>query len=182
MPTTSTRWSGSLPGVSDLQCAATVIAAVHAEAGHENDGMVDPGGSLTMVGREQARRLGESLLHHPVTVVYCSGMVPAVQTAGIAAGVLGASVELRAALGESPTGGPAVETVEDVIDRMCAELHAISDLHRGETVLVVSERGALGPALRRLTGAHIFTADPAGVGDCEPVELAADADDWVVRS
>lgn len=58
-------------------------------------------------------------------------------------------------------------------------LAEVADLHRGETVLVVSHGGVLSLALPRLvSNLH----DDHGHGNtpprCDPVELAVDADDW----
>ena len=150
--------------MSDLQCAATILVAVHGEAEPDDGRLADDGRPLSPAGRAQAERLGAALVGRAVTVVYCGGTAPAVQTAEIAAGVLGAAVRVQ-------TGLSGSSDEDQTID----ELQAISDLHRGETVLVVSDARAIGTALQRLAPQHSGTT---GFG--EPIELRADSDGWVV--
>lgn len=157
--------------MSDLQCAATILVARHGESELESGRLPDDGRSLTTAGRSQAHRLGAALVGRAVTLVYCSPMAPAVQTAEIAAGVLGASVRVQTGLSGFPAG-----------DQMSGELQAIADLHRGETVLVVSDVRAISTALPRLAPqlSGMLTQRGPTTGFCEPIELKADADGWVV--
>jgi 2,3-bisphosphoglycerate-dependent phosphoglycerate mutase len=159
--------------VSDLHCAATIVVAPHGEAEPDGGRLADDGRALTTAGRDQAERLGQALAGRAVTVVYCGGTAPAVQTAEIAAGVLGTAVRVQTGLSGSADA-----------DRTIEELQAISDLHRGETVLVVSDARAISTALPRLSPqlAGMPTDDRATTGACEPIELRADADGWVVAS
>jgi broad specificity phosphatase PhoE len=124
--------------MSDLQCAATLLLARHGEAAADAD--------LTPRGQEQAHALGRSLRARRLAVVYTSRQKPAVQTAAIVEGETGAPVVVR----------------EGLDDRSVAELEALADLHRGETVLVLT-----------------------GVGDeqdgCSVVEVSIDADGWAAR-
>src|ERR1051325_10355842 len=69
--------------VSDLHCPARIIVARHGEAEYETPEMNATGGSLTTVGREQARDLGEQLRSEKVAAVMCSELSRAVQTAEI---------------------------------------------------------------------------------------------------
>src|SRR5262245_31512818 len=62
------------------------------------------GGSLTVLGRKQARELGERLRSEKVAAVVCSELSRAVQTAEIAGGVLGLPVQVRERLHEYPAG------------------------------------------------------------------------------
>ena len=66
--------------------------------------LVNQGGSLTTLGRAQARELGERLRGERIAHVYCSTIARAVQTAELAAGVLGVDVTVREGLGEFAVG------------------------------------------------------------------------------
>src|SRR5690242_229364 len=66
--------------------------------------MNQTGGSLTIQGREQARGLGERLRTEKVAGVVSSELARAVQTAEIAAAVLGLQVRVRERLHEFPPG------------------------------------------------------------------------------
>ena len=156
--------------MSDLQCVARVFLARHGEAGYETDLLSDHGGSLTALGREQSRLLGESLAGERIAHVWTSPMARAVQTAEIAASVLGCGVTVREGLREFGvgvhTGGvgdpdpfrPTIdrwvdgdlearvegaESGAEVVARMAAILAEAADLHRGEAVLVISHGGAI---------------------------------------
>ena len=90
--------------MSDLQCPARVFLARHGEAEYESPVMVNQGGSLTTLGRTQARELAEKLRGERIAHVYCSTISRAVQTAELAAGVLGVEVTVREGLGEFAVG------------------------------------------------------------------------------
>jgi probable phosphoglycerate mutase len=157
-------------GVSDLHCPARFIVARHGEAEYETPEMKASGGSLTTLGRQQARELGERMRGERVAAVVCSELSRAVQTAEIAAGVLGLPVGVRERLHEYPAGDylgrpyehgffdamvrswlagdlhagvPGGETGRETADRVLAVLDEIADLSRGETVLVVSHGGVI---------------------------------------
>lgn len=160
--------------MSDLQCAATLLLCCAGEA--EYDGGA---ASLTLAGRNRARELGQSLRSTRVAMVYSSSLPPAVQTAELAAVAGGAVVRVRDGLREAADG----ESPEQVRARVTEELQGIVDLHRGETVLVVSHSGAVRSAVPQLAGnlpddygaAH----EPA---PCAVTEVAVDGDGWLVRS
>src|SRR5262249_9744383 len=105
-----------------------------------------------------------------VAAVMCSDLSRAVQTAEIAAGVLGLPVRVREGLHEYPAGDylgrpyeheffdamvrswlagdlepgvPGGETGRETADRVLTVLDGIADLFRGETVLVVSHGGVI---------------------------------------
>jgi 2,3-bisphosphoglycerate-dependent phosphoglycerate mutase len=195
--------------MSDLYCAATIVVARHGEAEYETEQLSDAGGSLTLRGRAQARALAESLRDRKVAAIWCSDMARAVQTAEIAASVLGVAVTVRAGLREFAAGGlagqpidydlaavwdpwmtgdlsggcPGAETGEDVVRRFRDELESIADLYRGETVLVISHGAAICLGLAQL--ADNVPADyPVGrpLAHCTPSELTVDADGWVLKS
>ena len=163
--------------MTDLQCAARVFLARHGEADYETDLLVDHGGSLTARGREQSRRLGESLAGERIAHVWTSSLARAVQTAEIAAAVLGCGVTVREGLRELGVGAhvglppepdPFGATFEhwldgdlearieggesgaEVVVRMGGVLAEVADLHRGESVLVVSHGGAICTAVPAL--------------------------------
>ncbi len=195
--------------MSDLFCPATLIVARHAEAEYESPVVRDAGGSLTPLGRRQARSLAESLQDRRVAAIWCSDMARAVQTAEIAAAVLGVPVQVRAGLrefsvgefagqpytdelfagvtkawlrGDLTIGCPGAETGAEILKRMRAELESVADQYRGETVLVVSHAGAM-----RVTLPRLATNVPDDFGAEEPIEncatseLSADADGWALR-
>jgi len=187
--------------MSDLQCAATIIVARHGEAEYDVEGLTDDGGSLTLAGRAQAQTLGKSLLDRRVATIWCSDMSRAVQTAEIAASVLGCGVKVRAALREftvadlegqsyeewKPSklaaGPPGGETGAEVARRFTAELEDLADQYRGETTLVVTHGGVL-TGLVPMMARNVSDTFGWGqaVGDCVTSELAVDADGWVLKS
>ena len=196
--------------MSDLQCAATIIVARHGEAEYDVDGLTDAGGSLTLTGRDQAPALGESLLDRKVATIWCSDMARAVQTAEIAASVLGCGVKVRAGLREFTVGDlagqsyentdflaiyqewkqgnwgvgpPGGETGAEVARRFTAELEDLADQYRGETTLVVTHGGVL-TALVPMMARNVADTFAWGqtVGNCVTSELAVDADGWVLKS
>ncbi|MGI8577145.1 MAG: histidine phosphatase family protein [Nocardioidaceae bacterium] len=196
--------------MSDLSCAATIVMARHAEAEYDTDLWSDAGGSLTLEGRAQAQALGEALGDRNVAAIWCSDMSLAVQTAEIAAAVLGVAVRVRPGLHEFGVGDyagepfspdmvhpvyeawlggdltascPAAENGVDVVRRMAAEIEAIADQYRGETVLVVSHGGAIGVSLAQLS-TNVAGDFPRGrqLLNCDTCELAVDSDGIVLRT
>jgi probable phosphoglycerate mutase len=156
--------------VSDVHCPARIIVARHGQAEYETPEMNAAGGSLTPLGRAQARELGERLRSERVAAVICSELSRAVQTAEIAAAVLGLPVHVRERLQEFPAGDhlgvpydavfydgllgswvsgdlaagvPGGETGRETADRVLEVLDDIADEFRGETVLVVSHGGVI---------------------------------------
>src|SRR5690242_15933176 len=77
-------------------------------------------------------------------------------------------------------GSPALGA--SLVDRRLAAVYAIADLHRGETVLVVSHTATLQTGVPPLVGLgeEYGAAHPVPPGAV--VEVAADADGWVLRS
>jgi 2,3-bisphosphoglycerate-dependent phosphoglycerate mutase len=156
--------------VSDVHCPARIIVARHGEAEYETPEMNAAGGSLTTLGRAQARELGERLASEKVAAVLCSELSRAVQTAEIAAAVLGLPVRVRENIHEFPAGDylgrpydpeyfgamvtawragdlsvgvPGGETGRETADRVLAVLEDVADQYRGETVLVVTHGGVI---------------------------------------
>ena len=192
-------------GVSDVHCPARIIVARHGEAEYETPEMNAAGGSLTALGRDQARQLGERLRSVKVAAVLCSELSRAVQTAEIAAGVLGLPVRVRERLQEYPAGDylghpyehdffdamvrswlagdltagvPGGETGRETADRVLGVLEEVADQFRGETVLVVSHGGVI----LALWGA-IAPGSPAapksdGVRNGAAYVFEHDADGW----
>ncbi|MGN6610332.1 MAG: GNAT family N-acetyltransferase [Angustibacter sp.] len=173
----------------------------------------EPGGGLTEQGRRQARAAAEALAQRNVARVYCSPLLRARQTASELTTALGAGEpvvlhgmrefglgdlegsdtdddwarvdavfdawldgDLQAAL-------PGAESGEDVVTRVRDALEGVADLHRGETVVVVSHGGAMSLALPWL--AHNVRNDRArgaGIANCAVVELSGDSDGWRLLS
>jgi len=188
--------------MTSLQCATTMVIARHGETEYESSEWNGEGGSLTLLGRKQAADLAASLAGRRVAHVWSSTLARAVQTAEIAAAVLGVGVTTRLGLcefGPGSLGGPrdldpfvdtylrwldgdlderlpGGESGREVADRFGAVLREIADAHPGETVLVVSHGGAIGlgvPAIARMD------AERSRLGNCDTVEVLADADAWV---
>jgi 2,3-bisphosphoglycerate-dependent phosphoglycerate mutase len=156
--------------VSDLQCPSRVFLARHGEAEYETPLFMDHGGSLSRAGRDQARELGARLRGQQIAHVYCSTISRAVQTAELAAGVLGRDVTVREGLVEVALGealgvpasngffdeamdawvsgdvdarAPGSESAREIAVRVQAVLDDLADQHRGEAVLVVSHGAAI---------------------------------------
>lgn len=194
--------------MSDLFCPATLILVRHGEAEYESDAWSDEGGSLTAVGREQAAALGERLRSRRIAQAYSSTLARAVQTAEIAAAALDVDVTARAGLREVSVGDhvgtprgqdPFVpmysawlsgdlearvaggESGREVLTRLRLVVEEISDLHRGETVLVVAHAGIIRlgvHALARLApGVRTGRLGPGGA-----VEIEVDADGMLCTS
>jgi broad specificity phosphatase PhoE len=193
--------------VSDVHCPARIIVARHGEAEYESDTMTQSGGSLTALGREQARELGERLRGERVAGIVCSELARAVQTAEIAAGVLGLPVKVREGLHEFPAGDylgrpyqhaffdgvvrswlagdldagvPGGETGRETADRVLSVVDDIADDFRGETVLVVAHGGVI----LALWGAIAPGSPQAPASDlvlnCASYVVERDADGWQI--
>jgi len=186
-----------------LQCATTLVVARHGEAEYEASEWEAEGGSLTLLGRQQAAGLAESLADRRVAHVWTSTLARAVQTGEIVAARLGIGVTTRIGLREFDVGDyrgvpleedpfvatytrwmeghleervPGGETGREIADRFGVVLREVADAHPGETVLVVSHGGAIGlgvPAIARMD------ATRQRLGNCDTVEVLADADEWV---
>jgi 2,3-bisphosphoglycerate-dependent phosphoglycerate mutase len=187
-----------------------IFLARHGLAAYETELITDDGGSLTDQGREQARALGERMAAAGVTAVWCSPLSRAVQTAEIAAGVLGVGVTVREALREYGVGAlagtagsetdtlgpvfaaweagddgariPGGETVSGIVARMTATLAEIADGHPDGTVLVVGHGGAIMATVPELTGRPRRTAWELVLDGGAYVELVRDDADWTVVS
>jgi broad specificity phosphatase PhoE len=104
----------------------------------------------------RALDLGRSLHDVRLAVIYTSDLPAAVETAATVGAGTGAPVTV-------------LEGLADDAD-VRAELEGIADLHRGETVLVVSSEAASGAVV------------PQGTGPTDGVvELTIDADGWVLH-
>lgn len=191
--------------MSDLQCAARIILARHGDAEYEDDLTGLEGGSLSTLGRAQARRLGEELRGERVAAVVSSSLSRAVQTGELAAGVLGVEMSVREGLQEVGVGAmrgqpfdPAVaepvmtawrrgdlaaampgggESGVEACARVLPVLESVADTFRGETVLVISHGGVIQALLGR------FGPDPQGtddLGNCAHFLFEVDADGWRV--
>lgn len=190
--------------MTELFCPATLLVTVAGEAEFEAGSSPDIGGCLTVTGRAQAVALGRSLIARKVALIYTSPMARAVQTAEIAAAVLGCGVRVRSGLaelsdgslagapadtpalrevrrrwqrGDLRVGAPGGDTGLAVVQRTSTVLEQVADEHRGETVLLVGHEGSLGLAMPRL--ATNLATDPWFPGrrleSTEIVELSADA-------
>lgn len=192
--------------MSDLQCATRVFLARHGEADYETDLVTDQGGCLSTAGRAQARALGERLLPERIARVWCSPLSRAVQTAEIAAGVLGVDVLVREGLREYGVGAlagtdvsesaalgpvfeawvagddsaaiPGGEQVAAIAARVTGVLDEVRDAHRGEGVLVVSHGGAIMVTVPVLLGNPRATGADLALPGGAHVALEGDDSGW----
>lgn len=193
--------------MSDLHCPARVIVARHGEAEYETPEMNAAGGSLTRLGREQARELGQRLRGEKVAGIVCSELSRAVQTAEIVAAVLGLPVRVREGLQEFPAGDylgrpydhdffdpmvrgwlageldvgvPGGETGRQTADRVLAVLDDVADQYRGETVLAVSHGGVILSLWGRIAPGSASAPVSDGVANGAAYVFERDADGWRV--
>ncbi|KRF00148.1 hypothetical protein ASG88_12225 [Nocardioides sp. Soil777] len=192
--------------MSDLQCPTRVFLARHGEADYETDLVSDDGGSLSPAGRRQARELGERLCGERIARVWCSPLSRAVQTAEIAATVLGVDVVVREGLREYGVGSlagtaadegaelgpvfgawvagddaariPGGEDVAAIAARVAGVLDEVRDAHRGEGVLVVSHGGAIMTTVPVLLAAPRATAYDLVLPGGGHVALEGDDSGW----
>ena len=192
--------------MSDVHCPARIIVARHGQAEYESPEMNASGGSLTTLGREQARELGERLRTEKVAAVMCSELSRAVQTAEIAAAVLGLPVRVRERLHELPAGRsaraprpirssstamarswlsgdlsvgvPGGETGRETADRVLAVLDEVADQFRGETVLVVSHGGVILALWGAIDPGSARAPRPGEVFNGSSYVFESDADGW----
>lgn len=192
--------------MSDVHCPARIIVARHGEAEYESNLLGTHGGSLTPLGRTEARGLGERLRGERVAGIVCSELSRAVQTAEIAAGVLGLPVRVRENLQEFAIGDlagrpwdeslfdPTVaswltgdlapgfsggETGQEIVGRVLAVLDDVADQFRGETLLVVTHGGVLLALWGRIApGSALGPRHSDDVPHCASYVFERDADGW----
>jgi broad specificity phosphatase PhoE len=183
-----------------------IILARHGEATYETNGSGDSGGSLTALGRRQARGLGVGVRDKEVSTVVCSELSRAVQTAEISAGVLGLPVRVRMGLqeydvgdergrpynaglfeplmlawlrGDLAIGIPGGEDGHQVAERMFLVLDGLAARHRSETVLVVSHGGAIIAVLGATAPGHPgLPRDSNDMPGCATYTLLHDSHGW----
>ena len=192
--------------MSDLQCAVTVLLARHGEAVPDGPGVVgDEDRPLTPRGLVQARELGGRLRDRRVAAVYSSALLRARTTADEVAQVLGLPARVVdgaqefsvGALTGTPDGAeqahavytgwlagdlgpgcPGAETGHEVVARLEAVLDDLRDLHRGETVVLVTHGGVMTVAAARLCRGAPPDLASSRVPNCAVAELAGDSDGW----
>ena len=161
--------------MSDLQCAATLLIARDGEAVAGQDGAA----GLSADGRVKARELARSLRSARVAMIYCSTAAPAVQTAEAIAAELG-GVAVRTCDRLAPA---SPDDEADVLERVGDQLGEIVDLHRGETVLVLSHGDVISSAVPRLVqNVRSDFSRNRPLDHCAVAEVSADGDGWVLRS
>lgn len=198
--------------MSDVQCPATVLVMRHGDARYPTKGLLtDDPGVLSELGEQQARAAGAALRDDPgvrIAAVYSSTLHRAVQTAELAASVLGVphraldglqelgvgrmagtafrdpqvqSVFQAWADGELDLGFPGAETAREGLTRCREALESIADLHRGEGVLVVSHGALMAISLPRLPSpVRQDLLARRFIPNAAPARLRTDADGWVV--
>ncbi|WP_018155858.1 histidine phosphatase family protein [Demetria terragena] len=132
--------------MSDLFCPATLILARHSEV-----------------------KLADYLRGRNVAHVYSSTMIRAVQTAETVAETLNLDITVKESLREAV----AQEGSGDLVARCRAVIEELSDVHRGETVLVVTHSDVLDSAVPALA---MMASGVGRVPHPGLVELQVDAD------
>lgn len=197
--------------MSDLQCPASLLVSRHGDARSARPGCLsDEGGWLSGLGRQQVRDLVHSLRELPVAAVWSSTMARAVESAALAAELLGVPAQTLPGLqefsvgeldgvsyhdpqaqavfdrwlaGDLDAGCPGGEDGHTLVARYREAVETIADQHRGETVLVFSHGGVMSLVLPRLAmNARNDLAAQRFLPNCVPAELAVDADGWLLRS
>lgn len=192
--------------MSDVHCPARIVVARHGQAEYDTPEMNATGGSLTALGRQQAHDLGERLAPERVAGIVCSELSRAVQTAEIAAGVLGVPVRVRERLqefaagdylghpfdvdffgpllngwlaGDLDPGVPGGESGREVAERVVRVLDEVADQYRGETVLVVLHGGVILALFGLLApGSPYAPAHHDDVPNGASYVFESDADGW----
>ncbi|MEI5674637.1 MULTISPECIES: histidine phosphatase family protein [unclassified Nocardioides] len=189
---------------------ARLFLGRHGLADYETELVTDDGGSLTGEGRGQARALGDRLRSEGVEAVWSSPLSRAVQTAELAAGVLGVEVTVREGLREYGVGSlagtdgsetevigpvferwvggddeatiPGGEAVSGVVARVRAVLVEVADRHEDGTALVVSHGGAIMATVPVLVGRPRASAWDLLLGGGGYVELVRAGATWSVAA
>ena len=192
--------------MSSLMCPATLVVARHGDAEYFEPRFSDEGGFLSADGRAQARAIGLDLTSRKVAHIWSSDTSRAVQTAEIAAHLLGVGVTTTPALREVDIGalrGQAFdieaitqvterwfdgdldaafdggESGHQVVARYARILGEIVDQHPGETVLVIAHQTAAGIALPSIAAQVTPNyAEHHLLENGQSAELVADADSW----
>jgi broad specificity phosphatase PhoE len=169
-----------------------------------------PGEPLTERGRGQAAAVGQRLRARKIAHVYASPLLRAQQTGQILADVFGVGLGtlegirevgmgrhegseadedwgqldatfLRWFDGDLPAAIVGGETGDAVIGRMRQALHEVADMHRGETVVVVSHGGAMRLALPHCASDVVDDhARQHPIPNCGVAELSVDGDAWTL--
>ncbi|MCA0438117.1 MAG: histidine phosphatase family protein [Austwickia sp.] len=194
-----------------LHCPATLLVSRHGDAAYDHPPQLgNDGGRLTDTGRDQVAALAKGLADRRIAAVYSSAMTPAAQSAEIAAEALGVPArrlsgldevhvaDLQGAPFENPRAAtayaawragdldarlPGAESGRQVRDRLRAALETISDLHRGEHVLVFSH-GALLTVVLPLVAVDLTgeAAREPFLAHAAPIMLECGDDGWFIRS
>ncbi|MEO8555481.1 MAG: histidine phosphatase family protein [Actinomycetota bacterium] len=142
--------------MSDLQCPATLLIARHGDA-------------------VQVRVLVEQVRSRRVAAVYSSRMQRAVESADLAASQLGLQPIAVDGLQELAVG----ELAGAVLKRFTKAIEEITDMHRGETVLVFAHGGTMSLAIPKVSvNAGNDVAAQRFLPHCVPAEVEVDADGW----
>jgi probable phosphoglycerate mutase len=153
------------------------------------------------LGREQARRLADSLADREIEAIYSSDLLRAHQTAQIVAEPLGLTVEVDAGLREVDVGDwsgrvhheiegidpqgyrrwreggkgwNGGESYEQMGERVVAAVTRIAERHPGGTILVVTHGGSIRACRATAAGLEYAASRVSAIGsmdNCEIVEL-----------
>jgi 2,3-bisphosphoglycerate-dependent phosphoglycerate mutase len=197
--------------VSDLRCPVRLLCVRHAAA-EGSPRLAGDDRPLSAQGRREADALADRLAVERVAVVHTSPLLRAQQTADLLGQALGTPVKSDDRLREFTAGSLDVsqlpvdaahvtavfgawldgelarragdgETGEAVVDRFRDALEDISDLHRGETVLLISHGGVLTLVLTVLSpNLHPAWVRSHTLGTTALVEMSYDDGGWVCTS
>ena len=169
-----------------------------------------PGEPLTERGRAQVAAVAERLRARKIAYVYASPLLRAQHTGELHAAAFGVGLgtlegvrevsmgryegseadedwaHVHAAFlrwfdGDLPAGIDGGETGDAVVGRMRQALHEVADMHRGETVVVVSHGGAMRLALPRCASDVVdHQALQHPIPNCGVAELSVDGGAWTL--
>lgn len=169
--------------MSDLQCPATILVAGHGEADHQEHGDRTAGdGRLSDLGRAQVGELVEAIRSRRIAAVYTSRVGPAIESGQRVASALGMRSVAVDGLAEL-TVGDLDGDGHAVVSRFRGALEAIADVHRGETVLVITHGAVMALVVPRVS-ANVGNMPAAQrlPPSCVPAEIEVDADGWRLMS
>jgi probable phosphoglycerate mutase len=170
-----------------------------------------PGEPLTERGRGQVAAVAQRLQARKIAHVYASPLLRAQQTGRILAGAFGVGLGTLAGVrevsmgrhegcesdadwahvdatflrwfdGQLSAGIDGGESGAGVVRRMRQALQEVADMHRGETVVIVSHGGAMRVALPRCASDIVDDhARRHPIPNCGVAELSVDGDAWTLR-
>ncbi|XVX21381.1 histidine phosphatase family protein [Actinomycetota bacterium] len=192
-----------------LHCDATLLVARHGDADYPHAHVLsDDGGFLTQLGLEQVERLARAVQERRIAAIYTSRLERAIESGRVAGALLGLEPRQLDGLEEFPVGDlagrphddpeyaavltswvegdldariPGSESGAEALARYREALQHIADLHRGETVLVLSHGGVMSFVIPRLSAnVRSDLAALRFLPNAAPAEVAIGDEGWQV--